>query len=79
MSRSAEPEAVRLSAALAYIKFRTGFSFSRRQFVRWCEQGLLTINGRPQPIASATVNRSIYIDRSSLDALVEILLDSLKQ
>jgi hypothetical protein len=69
-----ESERVTITDALAYIRERTGYDFSPRQFRLWLESGEVEHDGAAIQIEAHQVEGRWYVRRSSLDAFVTALL-----
>jgi hypothetical protein len=66
-------EFVLISDALAYIAERAGFAFERRQFLRYCESGSVSINGAALELVTLKVGERWYVARRSVETIIALI------
>jgi hypothetical protein len=72
-NEGAREEYVLIGDALVFIKARSGFVFERRQFLRYCEAGVVQIGGAWLELQSVQIGERWYITRRSIDAIVRMI------
>jgi hypothetical protein len=71
--RSRFEEFVLIADALEFIEARSGFSFERRQFIRYCESGLVQIDGKTLELVTLKVGERWFVARRSIEAIVTLI------